>query len=177
MSDAKNTAPTADAYSKSKSSSPYFVGAAIGVLSWFPFWPAGHPLGVTHAYETPAALVAKEVDPRITNENEHFAEKEREGKPLIIGWEVMLVLGVFVGGLTSSSVSGDRGSVIVPQMWARRFGDSAALRLCIAFVAGALMMLGARLTQAVMGLVARCGSRFQAGSSSAWHLLSVQRLC
>jgi uncharacterized protein len=130
-----------------KSWSPYIVGAAIGVLSWIAFWSADQPLGITSAFETTAALVEREVAPGLSNVNEYFDQKVREGKPPIIGWEVMLVLGVFVGALVSSLSSGDREKVIVPKIWAERFGDSISLRLSIAFVAGALMMFGARLAE------------------------------
>jgi uncharacterized protein len=130
-----------------KSWSPYFVGAAIGVLSWFAFWSADQPLGITTAFETATAVVQREVAPGLSNVNEYFKQKEREGNPPIIGWEVMLVLGVFVGALVSSLSSGDRAKVIVPKIWAQRFGNSIPLRLSIAFVAGAVMMFGARLAQ------------------------------
>jgi uncharacterized protein len=136
-----------ETYFKRKSWSPYIAGAAIGVLSWFAFWSADQPLGITTAFENTAALVEKAVAPDLSKRNDYFEQKEREGKPPIIGWEVMLVLGVFIGAWVSSLSSGDRENSIVPKMWARRFGDSIALRFSIAFVAGALMMFGARLAQ------------------------------
>ena len=40
-----------------KSWSPYLVGMGIGVLSWFAFWSANHPLGITTPFEHTAALV------------------------------------------------------------------------------------------------------------------------
>jgi uncharacterized protein len=130
-----------------KSWSPYLVGAAIGVLSWFAFWSANHPLGVTTAFETTAAIVETKVAPGLTGAKEYVAEKKREGKPPKIGWEALLVIGVFVGALISSLFSGDRQNITVPKIWANRFGNSVPLRLSIAFLAGALMMFGARLAQ------------------------------
>ena len=130
-----------------KSWSPYLAGAAIGVLSWFAFWSADHPLGITSAFESTVALVEESVTPDIARENDYYAEKQSEGKPPKIGWEVMLVLGVFVGSLISSLLSGDRNKVFVPQLWGQRFGSSIALRFSIAFIAGAVMMMGARLAQ------------------------------
>jgi uncharacterized protein len=131
----------------SKSWSPYLVGALIGVLSWFAFWSADHPLGVTTAFETTAAIAETKIAPGLPGANEYVAEKVREGKPPKIGWEAMLVVGVFVGALISSLASGDRQNVTVPKIWANRFGNSVPLRLFIAFLAGALMMFGARLAQ------------------------------
>lgn len=128
-----------------KSWSPYAVGVGIGVLSWFAFATADHPLGVSTAFEHTAALGEKAVVPQAEQTNEYFAKKAEEGKPPMIGWEWMVVLGVFVGALLSSWLSGDRSTGPVPAMWRERFGGSAPLRLAAAFLAGALMMFGARL--------------------------------
>jgi hypothetical protein len=126
-----------------KSWSPYVVG--IGVLSWFAFATANHPLGVSTAFEHTAALGARAATPQIEQTNEYYAKKAEEGKSPKIGWEWMLVLGVFVGALLSASFSGDRSSEAVPQLWRDRFGGSVPLRLTAAFLAGALMLFGARL--------------------------------
>lgn len=128
-----------------KSWSPYVVGIGIGMLSWFAFATADHPLGVSTAFEHTAALGEKAVVPQAEQTNEYFAKKAEEGKPPKIGWEWMVVLGVFVGALLSSWLSGDRSSEAVPAMWRERFGGSVPLRLVAAFFAAALMMFGARL--------------------------------
>ncbi|QDU35990.1 putative inner membrane protein [Maioricimonas rarisocia] len=123
-----------------KSWSPWIVGIGIGVLSWFAFWSANHPLGITTAFEHTAALIIQGISPEFADSNSYYQEESPK-----IGWEWMLVLGVFIGSLISSITSGDRERITVPPMWARRFGSSAALRLTVAFFAGALMMFGARL--------------------------------
>jgi len=128
-----------------KSWSPYVVGVGIGVLSWFAFATAGQPLGVSTAFEHTAALGVKAAVPSAEESNEYFAKKAEEKKPPKIGWEWMLVLGVFVGALISSWLSDDRSGEAVPAMWRERFGGSVVLRLAAAFLAGALMMFGARL--------------------------------
>ena len=131
-----------------KSWSSYVVGIGVGVLSWFAFAVADHPLGVSTAFEHTAALTEKAVVPQVEQTNEYFAKKaEAEKSPKIgLGW--MLVLGVFVGALLSSALSGDRSSEVVPAMWRERFGGSVPLRLAAAFFAGALMLFGARLAEA-----------------------------
>ena len=48
-----------------KSWSPYVVGAGIGVLSWFAFATANHPIGITTAFENTAALTEKAAVPQI----------------------------------------------------------------------------------------------------------------
>lgn len=122
--------------------SPYVVGAGIGVLSWFAFLTADHPLGITTAIEHTAALTEKAVAPTIAETNSYF-EKESPK----IGWEWMLVLGVFIGAFVSSKSSGDRNDPAVPLLWQKRFGSSKGKRYTAAFLGGALMLFGARMAQ------------------------------
>ena len=128
-----------------KSWPPYAVGVGIGVLSWVAFATADHPLGISTAFESTAALAEKAAVPGIEETNGFFAAKAADGKPPKIGWEWMLVVGVFVGAVLSSRLSGDRSTRAVPALWRWRFGESVAARLAVAFAAGAVMMFGARL--------------------------------
>ena len=130
-----------------KSWSPYVVGAAIGVLSWFAFATADKPLGITTAFENTAALIEKAAIPNVEQTNEYYEAKAIEGKSPKIGWEWMLVVGVFLGALLSASLSGDRTRQAVPELWRNRFGGSVVKRLAAAFLGGGLMMFGARLAQ------------------------------
>ena len=122
--------------------SPYLVGVGIGVLSWFAFATVDQPLGITTAFENTAALGAKAAAPQIKQTNEYYADKEAEGKPPKINWEWMLVVGVFIGALLSSWLSGDRTRMTVPDLWKWRFGGSVARRFVFAFLGGAVMMFG-----------------------------------
>jgi hypothetical protein len=128
-----------------KSWSPYLVGVGIGLLSWFAFASANHPLGISTAFEHTAALAEQGVAPQAAQANEYFDRKAEEGKSPKIGWEWMVVLGVFLGALLSASLSGDRSTEAVPALWRERFGGNVPLRLAAAFFAGMLMMFGARL--------------------------------
>ncbi|MHB0958560.1 MAG: YeeE/YedE thiosulfate transporter family protein [Pirellulaceae bacterium] len=130
-----------------KSWSPYVVGVGIGLLSWFSFASADQPLGITTAFEQSAAMTLQAVDPVSELSNEYFPKKEAEGKAPKVTWEWMLVIGVLVGALASATLSGDRTTAVVPPLWRWRFGESALLRLVVAFVSGGLMMFGARLAQ------------------------------
>jgi hypothetical protein len=132
---------------RKKSWSPYVVGAGIGLLSWFAFVTADRPLGVSTSFENTAALTVKAISPGVEQSNPYFAKKAAEGQTAKINWEWMLVVGVFIGALVSSKLSGDRTNAAVPALWQSRFGSSAALRLGVAFGGGALMMFGARLAQ------------------------------
>lgn len=130
-----------------KSWSPYVVGGAIGVLSWFTFATADKPLGITTAFENTAALVEKSAIPNVEQTNEYYTAKAKEGKSPKIDWEWMLVIGVSIGALLSASLSGDRTKEAVPELWRRRFGGSVGKRLAAAFLGGGLMMFGARLAR------------------------------
>lgn len=127
-------------YFTRKQWSPYLVGAAIGVLSWFAFWSADHPLGITTAFEHTAAMAIEAVAPDFAEGNSYYADEDPK-----ITWEWMLVVGVLLGSLLSVYTSGDREAMTVPPLWRDRFGDSVAGRLVVAFLAGGLMMFGARL--------------------------------
>lgn len=130
-----------------KSWSPYAVGVGIGLLSCFAFATADHPLGVSTAFESTAALTEKAIVPAAEQANGYFAAKAEEGKSPKIGWEWMLVAGVFIGAFISSWLSGDRSSETVPTLWRQRFGPSIGKRLVFAFLAGGVMIFGARLAQ------------------------------
>lgn len=124
--------------------SPYVVGAGIGVLSWFAFATANRPLGITTAFENTAALGVKTVAPPLARTHGYYLQPEHQPK---IGWEWMLVLGVFLGALASSLISGDRERLRVPALWADRFGAGKTARYLAAFGGGALMMFGSRLAR------------------------------
>ncbi|CAN5592676.1 YeeE/YedE thiosulfate transporter family protein [soil metagenome] len=130
-----------------KSWSPYVVGAGIGVLSWFTFASAGHPLGVSTSFENTAALTERAVAPQVAQNNPYFAEKAAEGKPPKINWQWMLVLGIFGGAWLSARLGNDRTPQSVPPLWRWRFGENVGKRFAAAFAGGALMMFGARLAQ------------------------------
>lgn len=120
--------------------SPYVVGSLIGVLSWFAFWSADRPLGVSTALVKTVGLVEKAVSPAHVEGNAYYRKFAPE-----VDWEWMLVLGVFLGAWVSSKLSGDRPVENVPALWRRRFGAGAGQRYAAAFVGGVILALGARL--------------------------------
>jgi len=128
-----------------KSWSPYLVGAGIGILSWFAFATADKHLAITLQYEHIAALIEKAVVPQAEQTNPYYAVRAQEGKAPVIGWYLMLVVGVFCGALLSSWLSHDHSGVAVPPLWRWRFGGSAMKRFAFAFLGGAVMVFGARL--------------------------------
>jgi uncharacterized membrane protein YedE/YeeE len=128
-----------------KSWSPYVVGIGIGVLSWFAFATADKHLAITLQYEHIAAMAQTIFAPAAAATNRYYAVRAQAGLEPKIGWYLMLLVGVFIGALLSSWLSGDRTLKTVPPLWRWRFGESTAGRFAAAFVGGAIMVLGARI--------------------------------
>ena len=129
---------------RKKSWSPYFVGAAIGLLETAAMLTAKRPLGVTTAFENTAALVAEKVAPQKMSIDDYKAERGETPK---IDWEVGLVAGVIAGSLLSAHLSEDPAPPDVPDTWRDKVGRSRALRFAAAAGGGALMMFGARMAK------------------------------
>lgn len=63
---------------------------------------------------------------------------------LRVGWQWLLVLGIFLGGFLAKG-SRRQSDRAVPEMWQERFGDRPRLRYLHAFIGGFLMLFGARM--------------------------------
>lgn len=119
--------------------SPYVVGAGIGVLSWLTFLFSDHPLGVSTAFAKTAGMLERAVRGPRVNEKAYY----QENKPGI-DWEWMLVLGLFLGALTSAALSGTIHWEWVPPMWTGAFGPAVLPRLVTALFGGLCVGFGAR---------------------------------
>lgn len=152
-----------------KAWSPYAVGALIGLLSWFSFATVDKPLGITTAFEHSAAISMKAAAPKVAESNAYYKDPDKKPK---IGWEWMLVVGVFLGAFVSSKLSADRSTGSgVPARWAKRFGPDRGKRFAGAFLGAAVMMFGARLAQGCTSGHGISGSLQLAVSS--WIFLAV----
>ena len=85
------------------------------------------------------------VAPEAVANNRYYAVRAQAGLEPKVGWYLMLLVGVFLGAMLSSWLSGDRSKIKVPPLWRWRFGDSTGKRFFAAFIGGALMVLGARI--------------------------------
>jgi uncharacterized protein len=121
--------------------SPYLIGSAVGVLSWVAFAVAGDPLGVTTALSQAAQPIAAFLFGAET------AAKNPYWAPMPFSWNygVLFLVGLMAGALVSSLVAGTFRFESVPRFWRERFGGSVLKRFAVAFVAGAVMMFGARM--------------------------------
>jgi uncharacterized membrane protein YedE/YeeE len=126
---------------------PYLVGIGIGLLSVVSILTMDKALGTSSSFVHLAGLAESAVAPaHVTGDaaNAYYA-KEISAKSPMFDWQFFLVVGVFLGALVSSRLSGDRERDAVPGLWAWRFGPSAAVRYGASFGFGALMLYGARL--------------------------------
>jgi hypothetical protein len=127
---------------------PYVVGVLIGVLSWITFLTMDKALGTSSSMVHVAGLVetvaGKGASVMGPDANAYYAKEITEKTPMF-DWQVLLVIGVFIGALVSSRLSGDRTTECVPGLWTWRFGPGKAGRYAAAFIGGAIMLFGARM--------------------------------
>jgi uncharacterized membrane protein YedE/YeeE len=119
--------------------SPYTVGAGIGILAVLSFLLSDRALACSTSFARTSGMIEK------LFRGERAAAKPYYRKfPPVIDWQWMLVLGIFVGALISSLLSGTFSLEWVPALWADRFGPGVLPRQAVAFLGGALLGFGAR---------------------------------
>jgi hypothetical protein len=122
--------------------SPYVAGAVIGLLQVPAFLIIETALGASSSYVTVGAAVAGWFDPSLLQINYVARHIAANAKNL---WQVALVAGIAIGAFVSMKMSGARRQAISP-IWTRALGSSSpALRYVVAFSAGFLMLVGARI--------------------------------
>jgi uncharacterized membrane protein YedE/YeeE len=125
-----------------KAWSPYAAGIVIGLLQIPAFLIIETALGASSSYVTVGGLLASWVDPSILGIDyvaKHVVATAKNW------WQVALVGGIALGAFLSARLSGARRKPISP-IWTRALGSaSPAKRYAVAFIAGFLMLLGARI--------------------------------
>jgi len=119
--------------------SPYAVGVGIGILSWFTFLISRKPIGCSTAFARTSGMIEKLFRGKKVDRKPYY----REFKPMV-DWEWMLVLGIVIGSLISSIISGDFNWQWVPSRWAAAFGGSVLPRVVAAVIGGVCLGFGAR---------------------------------
>ena len=125
----------------SKAWTPYVAGAIIGLLQIPSFLLMDTALGASSSYVTVAAHIASLFDSRVA-EIKYLASHMWGAKNW---WQVAVVGGITIGAFLSMRLSGARRKTISP-VWARAMGTTTlAARAPIAFLAGFIMLFGARI--------------------------------
>lgn len=119
--------------------SPYVVGIGIGILSWLTFLISKRPIACSTTFAKLSGMIER-----------LFRGDQVEQKPyyqkvrLVVGWQMMLVLGVVIGSFLSALLSGDLRWQWVPPLWAAAFGSAPLLRVGVALLGGVIIGFGAR---------------------------------
>lgn len=122
--------------------SPYAAGILIGLLQVPAFLLIDTALGTSSSYVTVGGAIASVVDPSILQIDYVAKHVAATGKNW---WQVALVAGIALGAFVSMRLSGARRKTISP-IWAQALGTSSpGRRYAIAFGAGFVMLLGARI--------------------------------
>lgn len=124
------------AWLRDKTWSPYAAGTLLGLVVAFSAVVCGRPIAVSGAFDKLAAYAGRALFPS----SQYYGHIMSPG----ITWQVWLVVGVLVGSLASSRLSGEARLRWLPDtQWEPRFGASRALRAAIAFSGAVLVQLGA----------------------------------
>jgi uncharacterized membrane protein YedE/YeeE len=112
-----------------KSWSPYAVGAGIGVLSWFAFWSADHPLGVSSVMVRVVGAAEDALAADHVSATPYLAKL----RPFF-DWEFALVIGLLLGAWAAARL----GRAAAPE-------KPSGKRIAEAVFGGFLLLFGARL--------------------------------
>lgn len=167
-----------------KAWSPYAAGVVIGLLQIPAFLLIETALGTSSSYVSIGGLVASWLDPAALKIDYIARHVAATGKNW---WQVALVVGIAIGAFISARLSGARRQPISP-IWSRALGSaSPARRYAIAFLAGFIMLLGARIAdgctsghglsgtaQLAVGSIVAVAAMFAGGIATA--MLALRRI-
>ena len=131
--------------------SPYVAGTLLGVVGVLAVWLSNNTLGASGAFEKIAGKVGKAVVPDTFN-NLYFNYIMPPG----ISWGVILVVGMFFGGMVGAATSGTlqwgkKGSANSDEQWKSIFGPQVWKRWGLAFI-------GAVILEYAAGIAGGCTS-------------------
>ena len=119
--------------------SPYAAGIGIGILSWLSFLISRQPIACSTTFARISGMIEKLLVGKKVESKPYY----QRVKP-VVDWQWMLVVGIVIGSLISSLLSGDFRWQWVPSLWAATFGSSPLLRVIVALVGGVCIGFGAR---------------------------------
>ncbi|MFO0707804.1 MAG: YeeE/YedE thiosulfate transporter family protein [Nitrospira sp.] len=132
---------------------PDHTESAIPILPW---WAGGlgigfvliaavalvQPIGVSTQYVVFDGVLLHHVLPDVVAQTPYLAETS--GEWTLATYEFMFVTGIPIGALVAALVTGRFSTRLVPFEWRRRFGDTPGVRLAWSFIAGFILLFGAR---------------------------------
>ncbi len=120
--------------------SPYIAGACAGLVLVLSVWFTGKYFGASTSFVRSAGLIEKIFSAERVGRMAYFVKTAPK-----IEWQWMFVVGILIGSLAASKMSGTFKLQAVPDMWQDHFGSSITTRAIVAFVGGTVAMFGARL--------------------------------
>lgn len=126
--------------------SPYVAGALVGILAILSVVVStvvlDKPkyLGASTTFVRAAALIEQSVTADHVAQNAYF-----QAKKVKVDWQMLFVVGVFVGASVSSRLGKSGKIETVPPIWEQRFGPSPVKRAVGAFIGGLILLFGARM--------------------------------
>jgi uncharacterized membrane protein YedE/YeeE len=119
--------------------SPYVAGILLGVVGVLAVWLSDSLLGASGAFENLAGLIGKAVAPDLFN-NLYFNFIMPPG----ITWGVILLVGVFFGGMLGAFTSRTvKVRTMDDQQWKKIFGPQVWKRWLLLFVGAIILQYGA----------------------------------
>ena len=123
--------------------SPYVAGVLLGVVGVLAVWLSNNLLGASGAFENMAGMIGKALAPTLFD-NAYF----NFVMPPSITWSVVLIVGVFFGGMLGAATSGTlqwgkKGSANSDEQWKRVFGPQVWKRWLVAFVGAVILEFAA----------------------------------
>lgn len=138
-------------YIRKEEWSPYVAGVLLGLVGIAAVWASDSLLGASGAFENLAGMIGKWIAPAAFD-NMYFNFIMPPG----ITYGVMLVVGIFFGGMVGAATSGTlkwgkKDAAISDPQWKRVFGPSVAKRWALAFI-------GAIILEYAAGIAGGCTS-------------------
>ena len=131
--------------------SPYIAGITLGVVGVLSVWLGNNLLGASGAFENLAGMAGKAGAPAVFN-NVYFNYVMPSG----INWNVILLVGVFFGGMLGAATSGTlkwgkKDAANSDAQWRSIFGPQTWKRWAVAF-------FGAIVLEYAAGMAGGCTS-------------------
>jgi hypothetical protein len=120
--------------------SPYLAGALSGGVMFLSVWISGKYFGASTTFVRSAGMIEKLFGAERVAKMAYFIKEVPK-----VDWQWMFVVGILIGALIASKVSGAFQWKALPDMWENRFGPNRLKRGLVAFGGGLVAMYGARL--------------------------------
>lgn len=126
--------------------SPYVAGGLVGLLALLSVFISTKLiekpkyLGASTTFVRVTGLVEEKIAPEHVASNEYFQKTKVK-----VDWQMLFVIGIFFGALTSSLQGKTFKKEKVPPIWRERFGENGLLRGIAGFAGGVIALFGVRL--------------------------------